>query len=260
MQPLFSVVAEAEPADRSFLPPETRAEKLGQLIGVALAPLMRVLARLRGARAFHPFGTIQHGGISPAGVGAARALGERLSGHALLRFSTAFWNNDREWPDGLGLAIRFRGARGDSPLPRAGDQDLLFNTARSVAGLWLMPFITDVHDFLANDYYALGEFDIAGVGRSYLRVVAARPPAVGDTRDARLFAAIREGQARLRIELMRADGRAWEPCAVIQIRGPVMLPLDDEELRFSPFRTGRDIVPRGFLHATRRAVYPSEIG
>jgi hypothetical protein len=47
--------------------------------------------------------------------------------------------------------------------------------------------------------------------------------------------------------------KRWEPVARIVLLEPAR--LDQERLRFSPFRDGMGISPRGFVHGLRRATY-----
>lgn len=62
------------------------------------------------------------------------------------------------------------------------------------------------------------------------------------------------GQAVLVLEAQASLLSPYQPLA--EVRVARRLDLDQEALRFSPFRTGRGIEPRGFVHGLRRAVYP----
>lgn len=55
----------------------------------------------------------------------------------------------------------------------------------------------------------------------------------------------------MQLELQTA--KSWEPVARIALLEPAH--LDQERLRFSPFRDGKGISPRGFVHGLRRAPY-----
>lgn len=252
IDPITTRLHEARCLERAPIP--TVAERLGDVLGLALAPLAAGLSLLRDARGFHPRGAVYHGEITSIAHGSLVPLGERLIGPALLRFSGGLWKS-QQLPDMLGLAIRLRTRHDDSPNPDENDQDLLFATAPSMLLLPAALLTTDITDYLANDYYAIAPFDIAGLGLSELRIVAPRPISSGTTRERKLAAAIREDGAVLRIELRRARSRDWEPLALLTITPPARLAIDERALRFSPFRDGRGLVPRGFVHALRRGVY-----
>ncbi len=227
-------------------------ERAGTVAGWIVAPLFALTTTLRRARTFHPTGLVFAADVTPA-EGAVGA-GERLRGHALVRFSSALWKGRRELLDALGCAVRFRHAREPSSEPGEGDQDLLFATIRHPWTTLLAPLTTDVHDFLANDYYAVSPFDVPGLGRARLRLRAERRAEVTDApRAERLFAAVARGGVRLHLEARAAGERAWRPVAVVTLREAV--DVDQERLAFSPFRAGRGFVPRGFVHALRRGVY-----
>src|SRR5690349_5811109 len=107
-------------------------EQLGTVIGIAWAPAVAAIARLRGARMFHPHGYTFAGHCEPV-PGPYAALGRQLAGRVLARCSAALWRGDFEHLDVLGLALRFRRGRGSDLDERAlpGDQDLLAATIRS---------------------------------------------------------------------------------------------------------------------------------
>jgi hypothetical protein len=224
-------------------------ERSGVVFGWLLAPLTGALSLLRRARMFHPEGALLHARVE-ALSGPFPGLARRLEGPALARLSTAWWRGGKEWLDALGVAIRLGSEPGVEEKP--GDQDLLFATIRHPWTTPLAPLTTAQHDFLANDYYAVSPFEVAGVGRARLRLVSSRPPALrGKDRAARLDEAVAAGEAWLRLEL-RAGGD-WMPVARVVLLERA--PLDQERLRFSPFRDGKGISPRGFVSGLRRATY-----
>ena len=214
-----------------------------------LAPLTGTLSLLRRARMFHPEGAVYRAEIAVL-AGPFPGLGRRLEGQALARFSTALWRGGSEWMDALGVALRL--GADPSATPRPGDQDLLFATIQHP---WTMPFApltTEQHDFLANDYFAVSPFDVAGVGRGKLRLVASRPRRLlSRGRGERLDEAVARGEAALRLEVRTA--KRWEPVALLRILKRA--DIDQEALRFSPFRDGKGLTPRGFVHGLRRATY-----
>ena len=237
--------------DRFFI-----TELLGKLGGALLSPLTGFGASLRRARLFHPEGAVYRATLRPlAAEDPLRLIGQRLSGPAILRISTALWRGGREWTDALGIALRLKKSDRLTEQPGPGDQDLLFATIRSPWTMLLAPLTTHQHDFLQNDYYAVSPFEIAGFGRGKVRLVSSRHRVEGSTRAERFDRAVLEGRAVFRLELRALRSRAWKPVAEITVEGRVL--LDQESLRFSPFLAGRGIAPRGFIHALRHATYGS---
>ncbi|MEO6574700.1 MAG: hypothetical protein ABIP89_12725 [Polyangiaceae bacterium] len=231
-------------------------ERAGIVLGWAIGPVFAGISFARHARTFHPTGETFLANVEPFQVGAR--LGEILRGPALVRFSGALWKDERPRPDVLGCAIRFRRTWAHSPDPLPGDQDLLFATIRHPWTMPLAPFFTNARDFQGNDYFAVSPFDAPGFERCYFRLRPNRPPRNGyrlheEGRIERLRSAIAAGEALFRLDVRREGETRWFPLAVIDVREHAF--VDQERLRFSPFRTGRDIVPRGFIHALRRGVY-----
>jgi len=227
------------------------AELAGAALGWMISPVFALTSALRHARTFHPSGEVYAAEVTPAGDAA---LGATLRGPALVRFSSALWKGPQERIDALGCALRLRRTADPSPVADADDQDLLFATIRRPWTTALAPLTTDVHDFLGNDYYAVSPFDVPGVGRGYLRLRPTAPSgAPHEPRAQRLRAAVARGDAGMQLEVRRAWHRRWVPVALVTLRAPV--DIDQDRLRFWPFRTGRGIVPRGAVHALRRGVY-----
>src|SRR4051812_3496321 len=108
---------------------------LGRVTGALLAPVTAFVSALRRARMFHPDGVVYRADVEPIPTanrhGAHAQVAARLAGPALIRLSSAWWKGDREWPDVLGAALRFRSRPVISPVPDPGDQDLLFATILS---------------------------------------------------------------------------------------------------------------------------------
>lgn len=228
-------------------------EHLGHVVGLALAPLTGAVSRLRHARMFHPEGVVYASDVAAASDTPWPDVAARLAGPALVRVSTAWWRHGRELPDALGLAIRFGGRAQPSSAADDGDQDLLLATIRHPWTTTLAPLTTHVHDFLANDYYGVSPFFVDGIGLVYLRAVGSRPHAPGRDRGERLARAVADGSASWRIEARRAGERRWSPLALIRPREVAQ--LDQAALRLWPFRDGRGLHPRGFVHALRDAAY-----
>lgn len=234
--------------------PRGPIEWAGLAAGMLLAPLAGAAAALRRARTFHPDGVLYRATVEPlVEGGAAGDLGRRLAGEALVRFSNALWKGGRERLDILGCSIRFRSERIPSVIPAAGDQDLLLATVRSPWTLPFAPFSTHVHDFLRNDYYAVSPFEAVGLGRVKLRVAPVPVRLSASDRYARLQEAAEAGLAAMRLEYLPTGRRRWR--ALCSIRLHERLDLDQEALRFDPFRAGRGLRPVGFVHHLRPAAY-----
>src|SRR4051812_19014932 len=186
-------------------------EQVGILAGWMAAPLTGAGSLLRHARLFHPEGAVFRARVEPDEGTPYAATARRLSGPALARLSTAWWRRGRELPDALGLALRLRDRDEPSTVAEPGDQDLLFATIRHPLTTLLAPLSTQVHDFLANDYYGVSPFVIEGIGRAWLRAVSPRPASAGQDRGERLLAAVATGQARFVLEVQRGRFSPWEP-------------------------------------------------
>ena len=228
-------------------------EHLGRFAGLLFAPLTGAFSLLRHARMFHPEGVVYTSDVEAASDTPWPAVAARLAGPALIRVSTAWWRDGRELPDALGLAIRFRRRVQPAPEPDDGDQDLLLATIRHPWTTAFAPLTTHVHDFLDNDYYGVSPFFVDGIGFVYLRAVGSRPHPTGCDRGERLADAVADGTASWRIEARTASQRQWHPLAELRPRAEAQ--IDQAALRFWPFREGRGLRPRGFVHALRRAAY-----
>jgi hypothetical protein len=245
---------------------------LGRTLGAPLGAVTGVVAGLRRARMFHPEGFVFQARMTPwkalssihpdAAANpeafllhrALKKVAERVEGAGLVRLSSAWWRNGKEWVDALGLAVRLQREPSVDSVAHEGDQDLLFATIRFPWTTLLAPFSTQVHDFLANDYYAVSPFEVPELGRVQWRLVSAGPELLEGSRPERLRAAVCEGRARFRLDLKTLRPRSgWLPVASLKLLDEVK--LDQAELRFSPFRTGRHIEPRGFVHALRLWTY-----
>ncbi|MBL8951346.1 MAG: hypothetical protein JNK82_11245 [Myxococcaceae bacterium] len=227
---------------------------LGKLVGNALAPLTGAVARLRRSRMFHPDGVVYSAEVHALeSAPDLRALGERLSGETLSRFSSAWWKQGHEWPDVLGLALRFGGER--------GDQDLLLATVRFPFTTPVAPLGTRFTSFAWNHFHAVSPFEADGVGRIKLRL---RSPRLGrrdsETREQHLARLAEERRAAWLIEARRLEvpffKRRWEPFAQLELTAPDER-VDQAALHFSPFNDRRGLVPVGFVHHLRIGTYAS---
>lgn len=223
----------------------------GLAAGALLAPLAALGAALRHERLFHSQGVCYRARVLAATTERPYAdVARRLAGAALVRFSAALWHDER-FPDILGLALRLQTNLG--AVPAAGDQDLLFATVRRPATLAGALLTTRRHDFLANDYYGVSPFEVEGLGRARLRVVAHGGNGAAGDRFGRLAASAAQGVVGLRLEIKPTGSGRWHPVVLIELREP--LPLDQGALRFDPFRAGRGVRPAGVIHELRRPVY-----
>ncbi|MCL2451207.1 MAG: hypothetical protein FWD17_19855 [Polyangiaceae bacterium] len=232
--------------------------------GWAAAPIRALRGFARHARPGHLPGTTFHAKVlrHPRASAELATLADRLAGRALVRFSGALWQRRETAPDVLVCALRLRRDDGDSPEPKATDQDLLFATVQRPWAAPLSPFLTDVSDYLANDYYALSPFDAGLAERVYLRL---RPECAGPwggdldeveegdaddeerSRGERLAAEVERGRATLKLELGRGPYGPWTPIAAVSLERRAH--VDDEALRFRPSRDGRGLRPSGFVRA-----------
>ena len=222
---------------------------LGRVAGLFLAPLFGVGSLLRQARFFHPSGVCYRADVVPS-AGTLQSLGERLGPAALVRLSGAWWRS-HERPDVLGIAVRFQDTPGAAP--QSGDQDLLLATIPLPVLTPVAPLWTNVHDFLDNTYYGVSPFEVSGVGSLRFRLRPAAPAPAAADRNRRLAAAAAAGTAVLQLQAQDAPGATWHPVAELHLT--TELTLDQASLRFSPFREGRGLAPRGFVHGLRRGVY-----
>jgi hypothetical protein len=221
-----------------------------------VAPLFGLVSFARHARTFHPAGPIFHAAVTRHldAPPAYRALAQRLSGFALVRFSGALWKHADRLPDVLGCAIRLTRSERETALPAPDDQDLLFATIRRP---WTMPFApltTDVRDYLANDYFGVSPFDVGLAQRFYLRLHPIHPATEQETtRTKRVETETALGSACLSLDVGEHPFGPWTPLLAISLERPAH--VDGEALRFEPFHSGRGIQPIGFIHALRRGVY-----
>ncbi len=236
-------------------------EQIGEAIGGWWAPMIATVARLRHARMFHPDGIVCRGRLEVVVGTRYEALARRLGPQVLARLSGALFRGERRLPDVLGIALRFSAGNEPTAIATTGDQDLLFATIRSPLAMLTAPFTTRTHDFLANPYYAVSPFAIAGDERVELRLTPIDPPVFDGARADRLRAAVEIGHAKLALELRPVHGADWFHVATVALERDVTAEIDQDALEFDPFQTGAGIVPVGVIHAIRRAAYrASQLG
>lgn len=248
---------------------ERAATALGRAISVGLAPTAAVASALRNARVFHPRGIVLDAELVPIAHEQPWAeLAERLAGPALVRLSAALQKSPRSTVDLLGCAVRllpWEASAHDTTQIFAHDdtQDLLTVTSRTLVQLPVGLVTTNTGDYLANDYYGLTPFEVDGLGVGYFRLRGghlARRRGRGSAwyRLAELGTALQLGNAVLRLEIRRRGlGRAYQPVAELRLRS--IIEVDQEELAFSPYRSGRGIRPHGFINSLRRATYAASV-
>jgi hypothetical protein len=249
----------------------TFADELGRATGALLAPIIGGIASLRRARMFHPDGVtwLARAEAAPRAPDLEE-LAARLAGPVLARFSSAWWRGGKQWPDVLGTALRFLDEAVVEPAgravrlphePRGADQDLLFATVRSPWTTPLAPLATRTRSFLWTHYHAVSPFCVVGmrdIGRIELRLRSPRlvPPRQVNRVD-HLAAAAARGEARFCLEVRRLSRfvlkRSWEPLLDLRLERPAL--VDQEALRFWPFRSGRGIEPVGFVQHLRLGAY-----
>ncbi len=232
----------------------TTSRIVGAAAGAVLAPWFALGSFVRQARVFHPRGVVLWGNVSAsASDDRWAALGARLEGCVLARFSGAWWKQ-RQWPDVLGCALRFTHARAPSVKPQQGDQDLLLATIRTPLTTMLAPLTTHVSDYLDNAYFGVAPFEAGALGRVKVRLSSKQTSPEFDTRTERIDAALAEGPIALVLEARAARlGAEYHPIARITLTARV--DLDQEALHFDPYRTGRQLEPAGFVHALRLPIY-----
>lgn len=209
---------------------------------------------------FHPVGHTFEGAVEGTAIGEFEQLGRTLSGRVLARCSGALWKHPIERFEVLGIALRFRATgRPFHATAEPGDQDLLLATILSPWTMPLSPLTTNAHDYLANIYYGVSPFELADEQRVKLRL---RPLTGTDrsasrhgSRDDRLRDAVDAGDAVFALEARPTLRRGWHPVARIVLEREIE--IDQQALRFDPFRVGAGVAPVGLVHAIRRAAYPA---
>ncbi len=215
---------------------------LGALTGMLLAIFIFFRSLLRGARAFHPYGTQ----CSAELTALDDIVGPRLAGSARVRLSSSTEVENSPNPSILGMAIKL-----------GADQDLPLATFESFLKSAEGTKNTNVADYLGNQFASVTPWRVRGLGVVWFRAIPAATIATTGTRVERLEADIAAGRARFVLEAREAPGpdgalRARLAELVLTAR----LPDDDPAFRISMFRTGRGLVPTGFRNGIRAIVYP----
>lgn len=212
------------------------------IVFVAIPIFLRSL--IRGARAFHPRGTVCRVEV----VALDDVVGPRLAGAARVRLSSATTDENSLSPSILGMGIKL-----------GTDQDLAVATFESFLETSAATRRTDVADYFGNQFASVAPWRARDLGVVWLRAMpepAARPATTG-TRVERLDADIAAGRATFILEAREAPGPdAPLRSRLAELRLVERLPDDDPTFRISMFRTGRGIAPTGFRNGVRAIVYP----
>jgi hypothetical protein len=228
-------------------------ERAGLWVGRAWATPIAMISALRRARMFHPRGLLFSGRVVACPASRFATAARRIEGHALVRLSGALAKRDVERFEVLGVGLRISSAPIESARPSPGDQDLLFATILSPVTMPTAPFTTRSDDFLANRYWGVAPFHLEGVGRVKLRLTPMSAPHVAGRRSDRISSAVAAHRARFSLEVRRTLHVGWEPLAMVVLEQAS--DVDQEALRFDPFRAGRGIAPVGFVQSIRKRVY-----
>jgi hypothetical protein len=212
------------------------------LVFVAIPIFIRSL--VRGARSFHPRGTVCRAELTALDD----VVGPRLAGSARVRLSSATADENSPSPSIIGMAIKI-----------GSDQDLAVATFESFAKAGEATKNTNVADYLANQYASVAPWRVRGLGPIWFRAIpdpAANVAKTG-TRVDRLDADIAAGRAKFRLEAREAPGPDGPVRSrLVEVRLIERLANDDPKFQISMYRTGRGIVPTGFRNGIRSIVYP----
>jgi hypothetical protein len=218
------------------------------LVGVLLALVAAIPIFLRslikGARAFHPRGTVCHAEVTALDGD----IGARLAGPARVRFASSTAAENSPDPSIIGMGIKL-----------GTDQDLAAGTFESFIKLSDGVKNTNVADYLANQYASVAPWRIRGLGVMWFRVIpdpAANVPKSG-LRTERLDADIAAGRAKFILEAREGPGPDGAVHSrLVELRLTERLHEDDPKFHISMFRRGRGFIPTGFRNGVRAILYP----
>lgn len=218
---------------------------VGVLIALVFLSIPIFLRSLfRGARAFHPRGTVCRAEVTALDD----VVGSALAGPARVRLSSATADENSPSPSILGMAIKV-----------GSDQDLAVATFESFTKAGEGTKHTDVADYLGNQFASVAPWRVRGLGVTWLRAIpdpAAHTPKTG-TRVERLDADIAAGRAKFVLEAREAPGPDGAVRSrLVEVRLVERLAEDDPKFQISMFRNGRGVVPTGFRNGVRAIVYP----
>lgn len=217
------------------------SERAGYILGYLLGVVTLIMSFLRQARMFHPRGLLYEAHVESV----------NFYPHALVRLSSAWWKK-REWPDVLGIAIRFSPEAALGVIADPKDQDLLF---ASFSRWWLTPlgpFLTNYRDYFANHFYTVAPFRYKNQINTY-RIKPKIKTLIQGKRSERVTQAVLSGEAVFILQEKNDPSTAWRDVAKIKLIR--RLHFDQERLRFNPFQNGLGIRPSGFLQHLRIGAY-----
>lgn len=207
------------------------------LLDTITAPLFRGLARLRGARVFHPRGAAYEATWSPPAQDILRRSGSAPTTpcRAVVRVSRGVGLPEAV-PDVLGVAVKVLDLHGPGH-----DQDLLLaSVAGGAFGSWLL---MPRRSFARARFSTLLPYEVDGRRTPVVATVDGEPDTTPrGTGDA-------DG-VRVRLELL--DSRTPLGEVALGQRLPTSVA---EDLLFDPWHTGERLRPAGWLNRLRRPVY-----
>jgi len=217
---------------------------VGVLAALVVSVYIFFKSLFRGARAFHPRGSVCRAEITAIDT----VVGPRLDGSARVRFASSVAEENSLSPSIIGMGMKL-----------GTDQDLAFGTFEAFAKLEEGTEHTNVADYLANQYASVAPWRVRGLGVIWFRLIpdpTASVPKTG-TRTERLEADIAAGRAKFILEAREGPGPDGALRGrLAEVRLVERLPADDPKFHISMFRTGRGVVPTGFRNGVRAIVYP----
>lgn len=218
----------------------------GAVVGISISWFIFFRSLFRGARAFHPQGSVCTAEITAIDD---HVIGKRLAGPARVRLSGVGEPENSPNQTVIGLAVDVAD----------GAQNLLTATFEAFLKTGEGTRNTDVTDYLGkNQYASVAPWRVDGAGVMWLRIIphADAQVAKSGSRTERLDADIAAGRAKLVLELRtapNADGPLHAAIATITLAKRE--PADDPKFRMSMWRTGRGFNPTGFRNGVRAIVY-----
>ena len=214
----------------------------GVVAGLAVAVFVFFRSLLRGARAFHPRGTICTAEV----IALDDGVGARLAGTARVRLSGATEPENSPAQTILGMAIELGT---DQDLPLASFESFLHASEATKN--------TDVADYRGNQYSSVTPWRVRELGIVWFRAIPGALLAQTGTRVERLDADIAAGRATFTLEARDAPGpQGAVRCRLAEVRLTQRLTDDDPRFRIM-FRTGRGLEPTGFRNGIRAVAYPT---
>ncbi len=211
--------------------------------------LFEGLSATRGARIFHPAGSVYHARFerlpTPAFPGV-RILEPDFGHDALVRFSRGL-GVPRPLPDFLGLAVRLPGVYGEGR-----HQDFLLATTgrRPFGNAVPLPAAS----FFGRAFSSLLPYDVAGATRLVgAFALDAAPPVQRLEPLAELDEAASQTELRFAIALASAT-TPWRPVALLTLEER-SASGDAASLRFNPWNTGGGIEPAWAVNRLRDPAY-----